>query len=76
MKNAKDMLEIDAHTWVPVAFFSMIEKDDGTTELCQLWVNPLGNCDWRKIETRNIKEMTRVYAECTTFEPDPADERD
>lgn len=66
---------VDATTWVPVAFFSFLEKKDAEPELCQLWVSVLGQTEWRKVETRNLKDMIKAYAECQSFsESEPDDD--
>jgi len=67
--DTKKQLALDAVTWIPVAFFSIIEAGDAN-DLCQLWVNPLGETKWEKVQTRNIREMTRVYKDCTVFGDD------
>ena len=64
--NAVDQIKKDTETWVPVAFFSYF-IENGEPILHQLWCSALGNTRWEKIETRDIREMTRVYAECQVY---------
>jgi len=65
-KTIKEQLLQDTQTWCPVAFFSWFVEKDGPV-LHQLWVSVLGNTKWEPVETRDIKEMSRVYAECQVF---------
>ncbi len=68
--DPKAQAMIDAQTWVPVAFFTFIEGDD---RLHQLWVTPLGQTEWRAIETRDIDALTKAYKECEAFDASGAD---
>ncbi len=76
--DLKAQAMIDAQTWVPVAFFTWIEESDkscgGTRQvLHQLWVTPLGQTEWRAIETRDFDAMTKAYKECEAFDASGAD---
>jgi hypothetical protein len=61
-----EQIKKDGDTWVPVAFFSYFEEN-GKQVLHQLWASVLGNTKWEPVEVRNIKEMSRVYAECQVY---------
>jgi hypothetical protein len=66
--NDLDQARTDAQTWVPVAFFSFLEKPGQPPELCQLWASVLGQTEWRPVATRNLEGMQRAYAECQVFD--------
>jgi hypothetical protein len=68
-RMSHEQAQEDAQTWVPVAFFTFVEQEGKEPQLCQLWASVLGQTEWREVKTRNLKEMGRVFDECTVFEP-------
>jgi hypothetical protein len=72
--DAKQQLQQDQQTWVPVAFLTFLEREGAEPELCQLWVSVLGQTEWRPVGTRNLKEQQRAYDDCQVFEPQATSE--